>query len=71
MAITKELESLRDFPSSASKEFRDQLEKAKVSGEKFIGANTPARPQPKGIDRSAELTPVARPTIVRSLVRGG
>jgi hypothetical protein len=65
MDITKELESLRNFPSSASKEFRDQLERAAAFGERI---KTPDAP--KGIDRSSELTPVARPTIVRSLVRG-
>jgi phage-related protein len=67
MAIMKQLESLRNFPSSASKEFRDQLERANAFGEKF---RTSEPPTSKGIDRSAELTPVARPTIVRSLVRG-
>jgi hypothetical protein len=66
MGITKELETLRDFPSSASKEFREQLERANAFGEKFKPSDTPS---PKGVDRSSELTPVARPTIVRSLVR--
>ena len=63
MDISKELESLRDFPSSAPKEFRDQLERAAAFGKNFKS------PDPKGIDRSAELTPVARPTIAWSLVR--
>jgi hypothetical protein len=67
MAIIKDIENLRDFPSSASKEFREQLERARASAEKFVGAKLPEPPQ--GVDRSAELTPVARPTIVRSLVR--
>jgi hypothetical protein len=67
--IVKDIENLRDFPSSASKEFREQLERARASAEKFIGAKLLAPPQQKGIDRSAELTPVERPTTVRSLVR--
>jgi phage-related protein len=67
MAINKELERLRDFPSSASKEFREQLDRANAFGKKF---KSPEPSKPKGIDRSTELTPVARPTIVRSLARG-
>jgi hypothetical protein len=68
MGITNELEKLRDFPLSASKEFQEQLEKAKASAEKCIG-QLPERPELRGIDRSRELTPIARPTIVRSLAR--
>jgi hypothetical protein len=69
MTIVKELEKLRNFPSSTSKEFREQLERAKASEEKFLGAKPPGPMEQKGIDRSTELTPVARPTFVRSLAR--
>jgi len=65
MDLSKELERLRDFPSSASEEFRAQLQRAAAFSDQF----KPPIP-PKGIDRSTELTPVVRPTTVRSLVRG-
>jgi hypothetical protein len=65
MDLTKELERLRDFPSSASEDFRAQLERAAAFGVQI----KPPVP-PRGIDRSTELTPVARPPTVRSLVRG-
>ena len=70
MDITKELEDLRDFPSSASKEFREQLAWVKASADRCVGV-TPQPAEQKGIDRSRELTPVPRPAIVRSLVREG
>ena len=68
MGIANEPEKLRDFPLSASKEFREQLEKAKASAEKCIG-QLPERPELRGIDRSRELTPIARPTNIDRIER--
>jgi hypothetical protein len=64
MKISEQIEKLRDFPSSSSDAFREQLERARISREQMDG---PA-PAVKGIDRSGELTPIARPTIVRFVV---
>lgn len=64
MKISEQIEQLRDFPSSSSDAFRQQLERARASREQMDGTVPPV----KGIDRSGELAPIARPTIVRFLV---
>lgn len=64
MKLSEQIEMLRDFPASSSDTFREQLERARVSREQMDGKV----PSVRGIDRSGELAPIARPTIVRSVV---
>jgi hypothetical protein len=64
MKLTEQIEQLRGYPTKASEAFRQQLERARMSREQMDGQVAPA----KGIDRSGELTPLIRPTIVRTLV---
>lgn len=65
MDTVRNIELLRDYPSTASKEFRDQIGRARDLRDQIRG-NT-AEPQAGGIDRSEELRPVSRPTIVRTV----
>lgn len=65
MSLADRIERLRGYPANASEAFREQLERARVCQEQMDGQLTP----PKGIDRSGELTPLPRPTIVRTLVK--
>ena len=65
MDTIRAIEALRNYPSTASKEFRDQIGVARDLREQIRG-DTP-EPQTRGIDRSRELRPVDRPTIVRTV----
>jgi len=69
MGIAKEIERMREYPQSAPKPFRDQIDRAQAARENFAGPNS-APVQPKGIDRSGELAPLQRPVIVRTLASG-
>jgi hypothetical protein len=69
MGVTKEIERMRDYPQSAPKPFREQIDRAQAARENFVGPNT-APAQPKGVDRSGELAPLQRPVIVRTLSGG-
>jgi|GEM_PF-5012122 hypothetical protein len=64
MNVTDKIEGVREYPKKASEEFRQQLERARAALDKMDGQV----PSVKGIDRSGELTPLPRPTIVRVLV---
>ena len=64
MSIADQIEQIRSFPASSSEAFREQLERARISREQMDGSVSPAT---KGMDRSGDLTPVTRPTIVRSV----
>lgn len=65
MTLADQIEQLRGYSAEASEAFRQQLERARVSREQMDGQVA----QVKGIDRSGELTPLQRPTIVRTLVQ--
>jgi hypothetical protein len=65
MNTVRDIELLRDYPSTASKEFRDQIGRARDLRDQIRG--TTSEPQPRGVDRSQELRPVGRPTIVRTV----
>lgn len=62
MNVTEKLKGVREYPGKASKEFREQLERAREASEKMDGEAPPV----KGIDRSGQLTPL--PRILRTLV---
>lgn len=64
MSVARQIEQLQGYPQRASEEFRDQLERARDARLKMDGDVHPHN----GMDRSGELTPVQRPTIVRTLV---
>jgi hypothetical protein len=64
MGIADRIDQLRDYPATASERFREQLERARQSREQMDGE---VNPPVKGIDRSGELTPLPRPTIVRAI----
>lgn len=64
MSLADQIDQLRGYPAEASKAFRDQLERARICREQMDGQPAPV----KGMDRSGELTPLPRPTIVRTLV---
>jgi hypothetical protein len=61
--LADEIEQLRQYPASAADAFRQQLERARAGSEHMIGQVEPV----KGIDRSGELAPLARPTILRAV----
>jgi hypothetical protein len=63
MTVAEQIEKLRGYPSEASDAFKQQLEQARLCREQMEGYQAPVR----GIDRSGELTPIARPTIVRAV----
>jgi hypothetical protein len=63
MGIAEDIERLRDYPKEASDAFKDQLSRAQGQAAPTI---TPTAP--RGVDRSNELAPLPRPTIVRSIV---
>jgi hypothetical protein len=62
MSIADQIDQLRGYPSEASDAFRGQLERARLCREQMDGQIPPV----KGIDRSGELVPLPRPTILRS-----
>jgi hypothetical protein len=64
MNVAQQVEQLQNYPSNASEEFRNQLERARAAREQFDGSTQPA----PGMDRSGELVPVPRPRIVRTLI---
>ena len=67
MSIAETIDHLRQSPPEMSPEFKEQLERARAAREQLDGEPAPA----KGMDRSGDFTPVARPTIVRSVVSEG
>jgi hypothetical protein len=64
MNVADKIASVREYPSKASEEFRRQLERAREASKRLDGEVPPV----KGMDRSGELTPLTRPTIIRTLV---
>jgi hypothetical protein len=69
MGIDSEISRLKSLPESASDSFRDQLQRMRSARERagVQGGEATNSLQEKGIDRSRELKPVSRPTIVRTL----
>jgi hypothetical protein len=65
MSVSDEIERLRQYPNDAPEAFREQLSRAQAQR---VQVGQPVHPQ--GIDRSGELAPLPRPTIVRALVEG-
>ena len=64
MSLVDEIERLRsEHPEPRAKNFREQLERVKEQIHQNDGI-----PAPRGIDRSGELTPAPRPTILRTSV---
>jgi hypothetical protein len=63
MALSDEIERLREYPKEASEAFRDQLNRVQAQLNQAGG-----RIDPRGVDRSGELAPLPRPTIVRALI---
>lgn len=68
MTVAAELERLKSYPDRASEEFRCQLEMLKKVGEQQLSSDALPQTGGRGIDRSRELSPIARPTIVRTLL---
>jgi hypothetical protein len=66
MAIADEIAKMRDFHESATKEFREQLERARNSREQLSRQDGEIG-HVRGIDRSGELTPLPRPIILRTI----
>lgn len=66
MSIEKAVEALRSYPERASDDFREQLRmgQSAMSGE-FV--RQPAISL--GVDRSRELAPVVRPSLLRVVAR--
>ncbi len=64
MSLAEQIEKLHAYPIGASEAFRQQLERARLPQEQLNDQVAPVR----GIDRSGELAPLPRPTIVRTLV---
>jgi hypothetical protein len=64
MSVTEKIEKLRQNQLDAPDAFKEQLDRARKSLERLDAQ----RPVVRGIDRSGEFVPVARPTIVRALV---
>ena len=62
MSLAAELETLRSYPDTASGEFREQLERMRSR----TGAADSNPGTGRGVDRSRELSPIARPSILRS-----
>jgi hypothetical protein len=65
MSVALEIEALKNFPSGESKEFRAQIERARQLREQ-VGSG-PNLPPDVGIDRSKELRPIQRPSILRTV----
>lgn len=63
MSLADRIEKLRHYPAHASEAFRQQLERGRISRETMDGQVAVV----KGIDRSGELMPLQRPTIVRAV----
>jgi len=66
MDLADEIEKLRTYPESATKAFREQLERARSSRKQLSGQDGEVG-SVRGIDRSGELTPLPRPVILRIL----
>jgi hypothetical protein len=65
MAVAEEIEKLRQHPPK-DEAFREQLERARKSRDQLAHQDgTP--PAVKGVDRSGELIPLPRPTILRTV----
>ena len=65
MTIDAKLKELQSYPNQAPEAFRRQLEAAKSGSMVQLGTQPPSD---RGQDRSRELAPVARPTIIKTLV---
>jgi len=66
MTLAAEVEKLRSYPTVATADFREQLERVRTVRNRLVHSNSD-QVGDKGIDRSRELTPIMRPTIVRTL----
>ena len=66
MPIAKELERLQRYPESASKEFREQLDRAKKQPA-ALPIHQDSNRSARGVDRSGDFAPLPKPAIVRSL----
>jgi hypothetical protein len=64
MSTTKDIEALRDNQKSESAAFREQIARARELREQ---TGTALIQPSQGVDRSNALTPIQRPTLVRSL----
>ncbi len=62
MSVADQIDQLRGYPSEAPDAFRGQLERARLCREQMDGQIAPV----KGVDRSGELVPLPRPTLLRS-----
>jgi len=68
MSLADQIERVRDsYPPKAGQRFRDQLQRAR-EGRDHAATQNGQPTAVKGMDRSGVLTPLPRPTIVRSLV---
>ena len=65
MSIALEIEAAKDYPARADEKFREQIDQARRLRER-VGAWS-GIPQDRGVDRSAELRPIERPAILRSV----
>jgi len=63
MNVKERIQGVRESLDKAPKAFREQIERARSASDKMDGQV----PAVRGIDRSGELTPLPRPTIVRTL----
>jgi hypothetical protein len=67
MSVSSEIENLKNLPKTASPEFRDQLERVHRFRAHIGRPGHSLGINARGIDRSEELRPLPRPTIIRTL----
>lgn len=69
MTLQAEIERIRSYPSTASEQFRRQLDAINQAGQQQqwgAGNGHQVSAAARGVDRSRELNPIARPMIVRT-----
>jgi len=67
MTLAAEIEKLQKDPGVTG-DFGRQLEEMRKLGEQQGAGSPTTTGHQSGVDRSRDLTPIARPTIVRTLV---
>lgn len=72
MSVIDQIEALKSYPAGTSAAFRSQLEMVvkEISSQRHdVDAAQRVEMPSRGIDRSKEFSPIARPSMVRSLAR--
>jgi hypothetical protein len=63
MSVEAELQKLRDYPATASQQFRDQIERIDQALRRLGYGDTAPSTGAVGIDRSSEFMPIERPAV--------